>query len=646
MSTAISSAQPFKLFRYSDVTTRIDQDLVAEANWLGDLLRNFEARCTEYPVRVSYLADSLRDHSRMAEGIDRWVYSVGQGFERADRGYSASWRLRGQGIFSAQAAAFIDRLAIPGAFWQQWSLALQIFKTKWALNEVILRLRYQVFMLRYAPWFDLARLPWELFKKYQPFLAGALIASSIRLGYAYPGQIIIDLPDFLRIFGFSLREIRTWAGLSGHLTHIKYTNLPSHIFWASLALSIPSLIDVWSSDIVAYGDDKYTGTELASALTVDTVLTLAPVAASYVGAKVGLAVGAKAGALIGTMIAPGAGTVIGGAAGAIIGGVIASWTTKEVVEKTDVRERAIPWLDEHVFGPLANTIASGVGAVSGWIDDSAVQLRKQFEGIAKSSQLLIDSFLVARTNWAAIPVILPLEYPSADEGSGVFGGTDAEARDYLIEQLWFRVADAAELMGLPDVARHMRHYLNGSGEPLAVSPEQMMRDIPAFREKIEGDLQVFFQQILSASPNEGDAFVYDNGGAQWQGFYVRSYMSSNWFYAMGGFQYAIVARVIRVDPVSQLGKSTIDIEYQIQIYDRYNWDEGKSVEIAGRVITDEELGRLHKTGLAQEYDLIGKSEPVIIHIPLPISSEQSNDMFDALAINERQGTRSDVSRPR
>ncbi|MBE7451440.1 MAG: hypothetical protein HS111_21840 [Kofleriaceae bacterium] len=45
------------------------------------------------------------------------------------------------------------------------------------------------------------------------------------------------------------------------------------------------------------------------------------------------------------------------------------------------------------------------------------------------------------------------------------------------------------------------------------------------------------------------------------------------------------------------------------MFDRYNWDQGKSVTIAGITVRDEQLGRLHRVGLAREFDVEGSSTP-------------------------------------
>jgi hypothetical protein len=74
MSLSISSAEPTKLYRYADVATHIDHELLSEANYVGSALYQFEATCQEpgFAMRVSYLADSLRGYANQAGQIDDW----------------------------------------------------------------------------------------------------------------------------------------------------------------------------------------------------------------------------------------------------------------------------------------------------------------------------------------------------------------------------------------------------------------------------------------------------------------------------------------------------------------------------------------------------------------------------------------------
>ena len=93
MSQSVSSAEPEKLFRYSDVATGIDHALVSESHRLAGRLGHFETRCTEpgYKVSVSHLADALRSHGSQSEYTDGWVRDVGKAFQLAD-GMRSGWR--------------------------------------------------------------------------------------------------------------------------------------------------------------------------------------------------------------------------------------------------------------------------------------------------------------------------------------------------------------------------------------------------------------------------------------------------------------------------------------------------------------------------------------------------------------------------
>ena len=325
MSLAISSAQPRVLYRYASVGSYINQELSTEANRLGAILQHFEATCREsgYALHVGYLADELRGYTLRAIPIDDWVREVGNGFELADH---RSW---------------LDRLT---DFIQHWQRSNKLWEDVW-----------------------------------QPLFSGALISSSIRVGTAYSGEIIINLPEFLKVFGFNLREVRKWAGLSPYLNHIKYTNIPSHFAKFGLITAVPIIAYKWIRDIGEWTGGEYSGTHLPSAMTVDAGLTLGTnVAAVWAGAKLGAIGGAKIGALVGTGVEPGGGTAIGGAVGAVIGGVVGGVVAAWAIAHYDVREKSITWLDEHVFSPIAKTIAEGVDAVHNWVDEAAARLREQF----------------------------------------------------------------------------------------------------------------------------------------------------------------------------------------------------------------------------------------------------------------------------
>ncbi len=259
--------------------------------------------------------------------VDGWVYRVGRGFDLADH----------------------DRAAWPLEFWRRAR----------GVGKVL-----------------------------QPLVAGELISMSIRPGSAYAGEIIINLPDFLTHFGFSLRTVRKWAGLSAYLNHIKYTNLPSHFIKVGLVTSIPIILYKWYHDVAVWQEKKGSISRLASAVAVDAGLTLGTtVGATWAGAQAGLVVGAAIGSVV-----PGLGTVVGGSAGAIIGGIAGGIAATWVVDHYDLREQLISQLDEHVFSPIGRVIARGVDAVSNWVDEAARQMQQQFDSISKEAQMVNAMF--------------------------------------------------------------------------------------------------------------------------------------------------------------------------------------------------------------------------------------------------------------
>jgi hypothetical protein len=75
-------------------------------------------------------------------------------------------------------------------------------------------------------------------------------------------------------------------------------------------------------------------------------------------------------------------------------------------------------------------------------------------------------------------------------------------------------------------------------------------------------------------------------------------MSWDWYFAIGGFSYSVTGIVVKASSGGSL-------KYRVHIFDRYNWDAGKSVDIGPFHFEDKELGNLHLKGLAREYTVRG-----------------------------------------
>ncbi|MCG2769561.1 MAG: hypothetical protein L6435_14440, partial [Anaerolineae bacterium] len=87
MTRGTSSAVPEELIRYSLRAVQIDNELVSESHRLSRALDSFERTCRErqFRVHVSHLDDALRSYASETENTDRWVRTVGLGFQEADR---------------------------------------------------------------------------------------------------------------------------------------------------------------------------------------------------------------------------------------------------------------------------------------------------------------------------------------------------------------------------------------------------------------------------------------------------------------------------------------------------------------------------------------------------------------------------------
>ncbi len=202
----------------------------------------------------------------------------------------------------------------------------------------------------------------------------------------------------------------------------------------------------------------------------------------------------------------------------------------------------------------------------------------------------------------------PPPAPATGDGSGAHGSEAAGIGDHLNEAGFYRVADAADAMGLDNAARHMRHYLGNTGETLQIDPAQLASDIPA----IGAEMDTAFETNVRA---QAEAYVEANYTGEpmqftietpWTSTYATKALSQDWFYAVGGFSYAHTATVT-VTP-GENGAANVSIESEIHVFDRYNWDAGKGVNIGPIRIGDEQLGRMHEAGLAQEYEVRGTAD--------------------------------------
>ncbi|CAG1000096.1 hypothetical protein ANRL4_03070 [Anaerolineae bacterium] len=167
--------------------------------------------------------------------------------------------------------------------------------------------------------------------------------------------------------------------------------------------------------------------------------------------------------------------------------------------------------------------------------------------------------------------------------------------------------------GWINAARHLEHYLQNSGGDLNVDPQSIALVISDFDELVANPQKnaEFRQSVFDCSvQNYSNQPISLQLTSEWTVFVINPVDAryQDWYYALGNFSYAYTA-VITIGTLPEL----VDVTYQVHIIDFYNWDIGKmvTIDIDGKgtiiKITDEQMARLHKVGLAQEYKITGQT---------------------------------------
>lgn len=200
--------------------------------------------------------------------------------------------------------------------------------------------------------------------------------------------------------------------------------------------------------------------------------------------------------------------------------------------------------------------------------------------------------------------------PKTDPGAGKHGSDPwyTRADDLLYKELAGSAADVADAAGWTHAAKHLHHYLGNSGDSVTVNPDEMMRDAGKFRTDVDKTVANEMRRIAAeaeANGTYGKPVQFDTG---WKGHYIGKDQSADWFYAMGGVQYAVTGEATVHPPDKPGGEPRVEMQYRTHVFDRYNWDGGKSTDIGPITITDEKMAELHRAGVAQEYDIRGSTD--------------------------------------
>jgi hypothetical protein len=204
----------------------------------------------------------------------------------------------------------------------------------------------------------------------------------------------------------------------------------------------------------------------------------------------------------------------------------------------------------------------------------------------------------------------PPPNPPTDPGAGEHGSDPWYTRgdDLLMKELARKAAGVADGIGWTHAAKNLDHYLDNSGADVQVNPDEMMRDVDSFRAKVDKTTADEMRRIAAeaeANGTYGKPIQFNSG---WKGHYIGPEASKDWYYAMGGVQYAVTGVATVHPPEHPGGAPRVEMEYKTHVFDRYNWDGGKQTDIGPITITDKQMADLHRAGVAQEYNISGSTE--------------------------------------
>ncbi|MEU2258279.1 hypothetical protein [Nocardia xishanensis] len=162
-------------------------------------------------------------------------------------------------------------------------------------------------------------------------------------------------------------------------------------------------------------------------------------------------------------------------------------------------------------------------------------------------------------------------------------------------------ADAA---GLPNAGHHLKHYLGNTGKDLILDPDTIMNDDPGLKRHVDNIITTLVRSIAARSAMTGGDRVTASFQSGWEDY---TFTNRDWYLAIGSIEACACGAVTVYELKSEHTEPRITLDYQVHLYDRYNWDGKKKTEIAGAEWSDRELGALHTAGLAKEFDMYGSS---------------------------------------
>ena len=185
-----------------------------------------------------------------------------------------------------------------------------------------------------------------------------------------------------------------------------------------------------------------------------------------------------------------------------------------------------------------------------------------------------------------------------DEGAGEWN-VDSYSADTIAFKLAFLQfwPEATILIG-DDAVAHMFHYFKNDGSDYTIDLEGMVDEVPSAKLLFETEVAQAKRYVegLQVGTWNFTSRRAVNG-------YNRQKESRNWYFAIGG--YSVWSKGTATVTANAAGQRYYQLRLEYKFFDRYNWDGGKSVTLWHVTVTDEFMARMHREGLAREYNCYG-----------------------------------------
>lgn len=281
--------------------------------------------------------------------------------------------------------------------------------------------------------------------------------------------------------------------------------------------------------------------------------------------------------------------------------------------------------DGHCFGKRGGLFSFLCRKVSNALfgQQEAKVLRQGFKSSVLGQAVTTSLFGPPPTVPPAPPLPLPPppDPPAGeDDSSGEYG---SERADDPLEEIRNNLGETGLRAGagiyganpLQDgvADNFLQHYLGNSGEDKNLEPDQALEWSSAFRAQVaeERSAMIRFAQSLAALYAGGEKPFKFAVGSGWVGAQIRQPLSGDapdGFLTLGKFYFALTGTASVHRASGKYSKPTVRISTQLHIFDRYNWGGSNPV--------NQDLSRLHRQGIAQDYTIRGSSQASETSVPL------------------------------